>query len=408
MPQFARALKSRNYRRYFLGQLISLAGTWMQQIAMSWLAYRLSGSALVLGTIGFAGQIPILLFASVGGVWVDRVDRRRLLMATQCLSMVQALALTVLSWRGEATPTLLAALAFLLGCLNAIDVPARQAIAVQLVDEPDDLPNAIALNALLMNGARFVGPALAGIVVAEVGETACFLLNALSYLAVLLALSGIRLASRMAKPRVSAFTALQGGYRYVLRHRAIRLSLLLVAGVSFFATSYSVMLPIFAREVFGGGARTYGLLVGCSGAGSLVASLYLASRDASRPLAALVGNAAPCIGVALALFALTPWQGLAFAELFALGFFVIVTIAGSNTLIQTWVEEAYRGRVVGIYSMAFLGIAPLGSLAAGGLAHAFGIRGTLIGGALLTILLGLAYRIQAARSTNEALPGDAA
>ncbi|GAA5178733.1 MFS transporter [Niveibacterium umoris] len=391
LPQFARALRSLNYRRYFIGQLISLAGTWMQQIAMSWLAYRLTHSALVLGMISFFGQIPILLFASVGGVWVDRVDRRKLLLATQFLAMMQAGVLAIVSWQALATPTLLMVLAFALGCLNALDVPARQAVAVQLVDNPDDLPNAIALNALLMNGARFVGPALAGVVVAEAGETACFVLNALSYLAVLAALAGIRL-SAVPKSRGSALAAFHGGYRYALQHPTIRLLLLLVAGVSFFATSYSAMLPIFAREVFGGGARTYGLLVGSAGVGSLIASLVLAARDPAKPVGNLIAWAAPGIGFCLALFALTPWLGLAFVELMALGFCVIVTVAGSNTVIQSEVDEAYRGRVVGLYSMAFLGVSPLGSLAVGALAHAWGTRPTLLCGAFVTVLLGLTYR----------------
>ena len=180
LPAFARALGSRNYRLYFLGQLVSLAGTWMQQIAMIWLAYRLSGSAFVLGMIGFASQIPILIFASLGGVWTDRLDRRRLLLWTQALSMLQALLLAALAWQDLVSPCLLLVLAFFLGCINALDVPARQAIAVQLLDDPDDLPNAIALNSLLMNSARFVGPALAGFVVAAVGGAVCCVLNAIS------------------------------------------------------------------------------------------------------------------------------------------------------------------------------------------------------------------------------------
>ena len=403
MPSIVRALRSRNYRLYFIGQLISLAGTWMQQIAMIWLAYRLSGSALVLGMVGFASQIPILIFASLGGVWIDRLDRRRLLMRTQSLAMCQALLLAALAWLEWVTPGLLIGLAFLLGCVNALDVPARQAIAVQLVDDPEDLPNAIALNSLLMNSARFVGPALAGFVVALVGEAACFLLNAASYLAVLIALGAIRIpfAGGKATPTLQA---LGEGYRYVLAHRQIRLSLLLVACISFFATPYAVMMPLYAREILGGDARTYGLLIASAGAGSLLASLFLASRDDTRRLSHWVGLAAPSVGLSLALFAVTsrPWQ--AFPVLIALGFSVIVAIAGSNTLIQTRVDEHFRGRVMAIFSMAFLGIAPLGSLAVGSLAHGQGIRSTLAICGLITLAVGAIYRSLVVRGERNQSP----
>ena len=396
MSSFARALGSRNYRLYFVGQLISLAGTWMQQIAMVWLAYRLSGSAFVLGAIGFASQIPILLFASLGGVWTDRLDRRRLLMWTQSLAMLQALVLAGLAWQGWVSAELLVFLAFLLGCVNAVDVPARQVIAVQLVDNPDDLPNAIALNSLIMNAARFVGPVLAGFIVAVVGEAVCFLLNAVSYLAVLVALGAIRISLPRGKP-TPTLQALGEGYRYVLGHRRIRLSLMLVACISFFATPYAVMMPLFAKDIFGGDARTYGLLVGSAGVGSLLGSLFLASRDDTRRLGHWVGLAAPAVGVCLALFALTPLRWLAFPVLIALGFSVIIAIAGSNTLIQTRVDENFRGRVMAIFSMAFLGIAPLGSLAVGSIAHGQGIRSTLAVCGLITLAAGVIYRSVAAR-----------
>lgn len=394
VPPILRALRSRNYRLYFIGQLVSLAGTWMQQIAMIWLAYRLSNSALVLGSVGFASQIPILFFAAVSGIWVDRLNRRRLLMWTQSLAMLQALALASLAWLEQVTPGLLVVLAFALGCINAIDVPARQAIAAQLVDDREDLPNAIALNAFVMNAARFVGPALAGFVVAWVGEAVCFLLNAASYLAVLLALAAIRLPFQPGRG-ARALEALKAGYRYVAGHAQIRSSLLLVAWVSFFATPYAVMMPLFAREIFGGDARTYGLLIASAGAGSLAASLCLAARIDTEGLARWVGLAAPAVGAALALFAVTPRLWLAFPVLMALGFCVIVTVAGSNTLIQILVENDFRGRVMAIFSSAFMGIAPLGSLAVGSLAHSFGIRPTLVACGLLTLAAGLAYRFVA-------------
>lgn len=263
MPAYLRALASRNYRLYFAGQIVSLAGTWMQQIAMLWLAYRLSSSAFVLGTVGFASQIPILIFGAVGGVITDRFDRRRLLIATQALSMVQALALAAMAWLDSATPIHLIVLAFGLGCINALDVPARQSIVVQLIDDKADLPNAIALNSFMMHATRFVGPALAGWVVAVTGEALCFLLNAASYLAVLLALLAIRLpASTGTRPSAPPLQALKEGLAYCAGHRGIRSSLLLVASLSLLATPYAVLMPLFAKEIFGGDARLFGLLMG--------------------------------------------------------------------------------------------------------------------------------------------------
>ena len=391
MPPFLRALGSRNYRLYFVGQLVSMAGTWMQQIAMIWLAYRLSNSAFVLGTVGFASQIPILIFASLGGVWLDRLDRRRVMMWTQTLAMAQALVLAVLAWLEWVSPGILILMAFLLGCINAVDVPARQAIAARLVDRPEDLPNAIALNSFLMNAGRFVGPALAGFVVAMLGEALCFLLNAGSYLAVLLALGAMRMSFQGGRPS-PAFEALREGYRYAIGQPAIRRSLLLVSAISFFATPYAVMLPLYAREIFGGDASTYGLLVASAGAGSLAGSLFLATREDTQRLGHWVSLAAPAVGACLALFAHTPEQWLAYPVLTALGLSVIVTIAGSNTLIQTQVDEAFRGRVMSIFSTAFLGIAPLGSLAVGSLAHAVGIRPTLTACGLAALAAGALYR----------------
>lgn len=393
MPPFLRALDSRNYRIYFAGQLISLAGTWMQQIAMVWLAYRLSGSAFVLGAVGFASQIPILVFSALGGVVTDRFDKRRLLLATQALSMTQALLLALLAWLGEATVTHLIMLAFGLGLINALDVPTRQAIAVQLVDDKADLPNAIALNSFLMNAARFVGPTLAGFVVALVGEALCFLINAASYLAVLLALLAIRLPVEHARPDTPPpLQALREGLAYAARNRGIRSSLLLIACISFLAAPYVVLMPMFAKEIFNGDARLFGLLVGCAGAGSLVGSLYLAGRADTAGLQGLVSLAAPLVGVALGVFALSPGLWLAMPALVGLGMFIIVVVAGSNTLIQTRVDNAFRGRVMALFTMAFLGVAPLGSFTVGSLAHAFGVRPTLAACALLTVLAGVAYR----------------
>jgi MFS family permease len=391
LPHPLRALRARDFRLYFAGQLVSVAGTWMQQIAMAWLAYRLTHSALVLGLLGFASQIPILLFAPLGGVWSDRVDRRRLMMTTQVLAMLQALTLAVLAWQGWATPALLIGLAFVLGCINAIDVPARQSLVVHLVGDRALLSNAIALNSFMMNATRFVGPALAGLIVAWAGEAVCFLINALSYLAVLVALAALRTrpGSGAAKP---ALHALREGLAYTLGHRDIRLFLMLVAAVSFLVVPYVAMMPLYARTVLGGDARTFGLLVSSAGAGSLLASVFLASHRSIDRLARRVGRAAILAGAALAGFALNDAAVLAYPILMVLGFAVVLVAAGSNTLLQSWVRDDVRGRVMAIFTMAFLGIAPLGNLAMGSLTHAFGIRPAFLLFGTLAVLAGFAHR----------------
>lgn len=391
------ALRSRNYRLFFAGQLVSLIGTWMQQIAMSWLAYRLTDSAAMLGLMGFAGQVPILLFGTIAGVWNERLDRRRLLLWTQGLSMLQATLLFALASTDSATPALLLALALLLGCINAMDMPARQAFVAQLVADKADLPNAIGLNSFLMNASRFVGPALAGLLVAAYGEAACFLLNALSYLAVLLALAAIRVGPRPPARQQAAWHALREGLAYAFGHPQIRLPLLMIAGFSLLVTPYAVMMPVYARDLFQAGADTYGFLIASAGIGSLSASLFLALRGGRRIVAGLdrlVALATLSGGTLLAAFAFVPTATLAYPLLAMLGCSVILVAAGSNTLIQIAVAEEYRGRVMALFSTAFLGMAPLGSLAVGGLVSVFGVRPVLCSCGLLAAGLGLLYRQQ--------------
>ncbi len=389
-----RSLRSRDFRLFFAGQMVSMAGTWMQQIAMGWLAYRLTDSALILGLLGFASQAPILLFGALGGVWSDRLDRRRLMMATQSLALLQALALAVLTWQGWITPALLLCMAFLLGCINALDMPVRQSLVVHLVEDRAQLPNAIALNSMLMNATRFVGPALAGVIITLAGEAVCFALNAASYLAVLLALLALR-----ARPRGDAskhpLRALQDGLAYTFGHAEIRRFLLLVAAVGFLVTPYVVMMPLYARTLFDGDARTLGLLVSSAGAGSLMAALWLAARADVGDLARRISRAATLAGAALALFALNTQHALAYPILMVLGFSVVIVAAGSNILLQSWVRDDMRGRVMATFSMSFLGVAPLGSLSVGALAQVFGIRPTLFLCGALTLGVGLlhAYRL---------------
>ncbi len=382
-----RALRSRDFRLYFAGQLVSVAGTWMQQIAMAWLAYRLTHSAFILGLLGFASQVPILLFGALGGVWSDRMDRRHLMLWTQSLSLLQALAMAVLIWRGWLTPPLLLGLAFALGCINALDVPARQSLVVHLVEERALLPNAIALTSFLMNATRFLGPALAGFVIAWLGELACFVMNAASYLAVLLALLAMR-ARPGGHAAKSALHELFAGARYTFNHPDIRGALVRVAGVSFLVMPYLVMLPAYAKGVFHGDSRTYGFLASSAGAGSMLASVFLATREDVAGLARAVALAAITAGLSLALFALNPIHVLAYPLLMLVGFSVVLTAAGSNTLLQGWVRDDMRGRVMATFSMAFLGIAPLGSLAVGSLATLLGLPTTLALCGVLTLALG--------------------
>ncbi|HYP69064.1 MAG TPA: MFS transporter [Thiobacillaceae bacterium] len=389
-PQLLRALRSHDFRLYFGGQLISLAGTWMQQIAMSWLAFSLTHSAFVLGLIGFASQLPILAFGGFGGVWSDRFDRRRVLMWTQSLAMIQALLIAGLAWQGWISAPVLVLLAFILGCINAMDLPARQSFVVYLVEDREQLPNAIALNSLLMNATRFVGPALAGFVVAYMGEAVCFLINAVSYLAVLVALRAIRVRAGEGSA-IPALRALKEGFNYTFSHPDIRTCLMLIAAMGFLVTPYVVLMPMYAKDVFGGDASTFGTLISSAGAGSLTASLYLARRTSTRGLRRKVSIAAVISGAALAVFALNSRLGIAYPILIVLGFSVITTIAGGNTMIQTWVRDDMRGRVMATYSMAFLCTAPLGSLAAGSLAHTVGVRPTLFTCGVLAMLVGLAH-----------------
>lgn len=378
MPELLRALSHRNYRLYFSGQLFSLAGTWMQRIAMSWLVYRLTGSTLMLGVVSFAGQIPVLVLAPFGGVFSDRYDQRVMLLWTQSLALVQALLLAALTLSGRVQPWHLTLMALSLGIINAIDTPVRQAFVVQLVGNRADLGNAIALNSFTMNAARFIGPSIAGVVVGLAGEGVCFLINAASYLAVILALRAMITGKPEKRAHAPAGEAILQGLRYAFGVPGIRQLLILVAAVSFFVTPYVVLLPYFAREVYAGGAQTFGFLSAAAGAGALLGTLHLASQQGVGGLSRLIGRAALVAGVALAAFAVSRELWLAVTALVVLGFCVISIIASANTLIQAMVKDALRGRVMSLFTMAFLGVAPLGGLAAGWVAEHLGPRTTLL------------------------------
>jgi MFS family permease len=379
-----RALRSRNYRLFFGGQTISLVGTWMTRIATSWLVYRLTGSATLLGVVSFAGQIPAFFLAPLAGVWVDRWDRHRTLVVTQVLSMVQSFALAALALSGIITVGEIIWLSLAQGLINAFDMPTRQAFVVQMVESREDLGNAIALNSSMVNAARLIGPSLAGIVIAGVGEGYCFLIDGISYIAVIVSLLLMRIAAaapRRAPRRV--LEELAEGWRYVAGSAPIRSILLLLALVSVVGMPYTVLMPIFASDILHGGAHTLGFLMGASGAGALAGAVTLAMRRSVLGLGRRIAVATALFGGSLLAFSLSRWLWLSLLVLPLTGFGMMQQLASSNTILQTIVEDEKRGRVMSFYSMAFMGMAPFGSLVAGGLASWIGAPVTLaIGGAM--------------------------
>jgi MFS family permease len=374
-----RSLAHRNYRLYFAGQGISLVGTWMQQIAMSWLVYQMTQSSFQLGVVLFAGQIPALFLSPAAGVLADRWDRHRVLLLTQTLAMVQALLLALLTLTGRIEVWQLIALSLFLGTVNTLDMTTRQAFLSEMVTNHADLGNAIALNSSMVNGARLIGPMLAGIILAQTSAGVCFLLNGLSYLAVLLALLAMRLeGSRRKRHTTPLWQGLREGFQYVSGFAPIRTLLLLLGLSSLAGMSYSVLLPEFTVRRLGGDARTLAFLTAASGLGALAGALFLASRKSVLGLGRWILTALTLLGLGLLAFAWVADFTLALLVLFAIGFGMMVQMAGSNTLLQTIAAEDKRGRVMSFYTMAFLGMAPLGSLLTGVLAAWLGPPITLV------------------------------
>jgi len=378
-----RALRSRNYRLFVAGQSVSLVGTWMQQVAMSWLVYRLTGSAMLLGVVGFTSQIPTILIAPVAGVLADRWNRRRLLIATQALAMVQAVVLAVVVLSGIVQVWQILVLSLVLGVVNAFDIPIRQSFVVEMVEHRADLGNAIALNSSMVNAARLVGPSIAGVLVASVGEGICFLLNAVSYLAVLVALAAMRLppGAHHCRARRRIMHELQEGFRYAYEFGPIRSILLLVALVSLMGMPYTVLVPVFAKDILHGGAHTFGFLMTAAGSGALVGTLYLASRRSVLGLGRVIVVATGLFAGGIAAFALSGTVSLSLAALAVAGFGAMTLVASCNTVLQTILDEDKRGRVMSFFTMAFIGMAPFGSLGVGFMANMLGPRDTLLVGA---------------------------
>lgn len=393
-----RALRHRNYRLFFGGQSISLIGTWMTRVATAWLVYRLTHSAFLLGVVGFSGQIPIMLLGPFAGVWVDRWDRRRTLVVTQVLSMIQSFWLAGLALAHIITVGDIIALSLLQGAINAFDMPARQAFVVTMVEDRADLSNAIALNSSMVNGARLIGPSLAGIIIAVVGEGYCFLIDGVSYFAVIASLLLMQVAVAQARSRRTRVLAeLKEGWQYVSRSTPIRSILLLLALVSLVGMPYTVLMPIFAGRVLHGGAHTLGFLMGAAGVGALTGAVVLATRRSVLGLGRVVMMTAMGFGAGLISFASSRWLALSLPLMMLTGFCMMTQMASSNTILQTIVQEDKRGRVMSFYAIAFQGTAPFGSLIAGAAASRIGAPHTLMIGGSICVLGGLWFARQLPR-----------
>ncbi len=391
LPVLLRSLRHREFRYYFLGQLVSLHGTWMQNVAQAWLVYRLTQSSLMLGLVSFCALIPVLLFGLFGGVLADRWPRGKLFFAAQTIAMFQALLLAALTLAGHIQVWQIMALAFFLGVVHAFEMPARHVLIAQLVPH-NDLGNAIALNSGMFNMARFIGPALAGVLVGWLGEGWVFFLNGASFIGVLGALHAAGIMGLGAPRREgSAREHLLEGLRFAWRDRPIRVALLMLAAVSLAGVPYMVLMPVFAAEIFHGGAGTLGLLLGAAGAGALLGALRLAQRAGLSGLDRVIGSAALGGGVSLLLFALTPALALALPLLMLIGLSLTSLVASINTFIQSQVPDRLRGRVMALFSVTFIGLAPLGNLFAGALAHWIGVQITVACCGVVCATCGLVY-----------------
>ena len=390
-----RALKYRNFRLFFVGQGLSLIGTWLQQVAMGWLTYRLTGSAWLLGVVAFCSNAGILLFGNLAGVLADRINRRRGLFVTQSLMLTQAVVLAALTATDLVRTWHLVVLALWLGTCTAFDLPMRQSLYIRFVDDRADLPNAIALNSFLVNTARVVGPAVAGILLSTTGEAACFALNAFSFVAVIVALARMRW-SEDARPRLAGgwWTSWLEGVRYAISLAPTRSLLILVAVLSFTVSPYTTLMPVYARDIYGGDANTLGALLSSAGIGALSSTEYLASRPSVRGLGRLIVLAAAVAGIALAAFSYLRVYPLALVVMLAIGGGLILAAAASNTILHTIVDEHLRGRIASFYTLAFVGVAPLGNLAAGALAERFGAPMTFLLNGALAIVAALWFRRQ--------------
>jgi MFS family permease len=396
-----RALESKNYRLFFTGQAISMIGTWMTQVAMIWLVYHLTNSALLLGIVGFSSQIPSFVIGPFGGIFVDRWNRHRILVTTQILAMIQSLALAVLALTGIIQIWHIILLSIFQGFINAFDAPARQAFVMEMIEKKEDLGNAIALNSSMFNGARLVGPAIAGLVIASVGAGMCFLIDGVSYIAVIASLLAMKIKPRQITVQTTnVWQRLKEGFIYAFSFPPIRAILLLLALFSFMGMPYMVLIPIFATKILDGDAETLGFLMTASGLGALMGGIYLSSRQSVVGLGKVIAFSPAVLGVGLIIFSQSRLLWLSLLMMLIVGCASILQIASSNTILQTIVEEDKRGRLMSLYTMSFLGILPFGNLAAGALASRIGAPNTVMIGGLFCILGSLIFAKQLPKLTR--------
>jgi MFS family permease len=387
-----RSFQYRNYRLFFGGQSISLIGTWIQRIATPWLVYHLTDSVFLLGLVGFAGQLPTFIIAPFAGVLTDRWNRYHILIVTQIASMIQAFILALLYLTGTIAVWHIVLLSIFLGFVNAFDVPARQSFVVEMVEKKEDLGNAIALNSSMVNGARLLGPSIAGVLITFAGEGICFLLNGISYLFVIGSLLLMKVAPRKINGQnTRVLTELKEGFSYAFGFAPIRYIILLLAVVSLMGMPYTVLAPVFAKEILHGGSHTFGFLMGASGLGALTGALYLASRKNILGLVRIVPLAAGIFGLGLITFSLSRNLSLSLVLMVITGLGMMLQMASSNTIIQTIIDDDKRGRVMSFYTMAFMGTAPFGSFIAGALAKIIGAPNTILIGGIVCILGALIF-----------------
>ena len=396
LPHTFRALRHRNFRLFLGGQVVSLIGTWMQNVAQSWLVYRLTHSELLLGTAWFCGQIAVFALGPVGGFAADRFPRRKVVVVTQTLSMLQAFALAALTLSGRVQVWHVLALAGVLGAINAFDMPGRQALVIEMTSK-EDLINAISLNSAVFNAARVIGPAAAGVVLAAVTEGTCFLFNGISFLAVIVCLLAMRLPPAVPKTHPPFLSHLADGFRYAARHSAVRRVLALMGAATLSGMPGLVLMPFFADDIFHQGSRGLGILMGAMGIGAVVGTLVLAGRARVSGLARIMVYSGLTSGACYLAFAFSPSFYLSLAIMPVIGFSIMRQMASANTTIQTLIPDEYRGRIMALYSMTVVGLGPFGSLAAGALAAHFGARATMASGGVLALASSLVFAWQLRR-----------
>lgn len=387
-----RSLQYRNYRLFFSGQSISLIGTWMQRIAMPWLVYHMTGSALLLGVVGFAGQIPGFILAPMAGVFTDRWNRYRVLIFTQIFSMIHAFILAWLCLAGTIQIWEIIVLSTILGCVNAFDIPARHSFIIDMVERKEHLGNAIALNSFMFNGARLIGPSIAGIMLATTGEGVCFLINAISYIFVIISLLMMNIKPREIRKKCKpVFNELKEGFNYTFGYPPIKHLIILLSIVSLMGMSYSVLMPVFAKEILHGGSNTYGFLMGAAGFGALLGALYLASRESVIKLGRIVPFSSVLFGSALIALSFSRYFPVSLVLMIFIGLGMMMQAAATNTILQTITDDDKRGRVMSFYTMAIMGTAPFGALMAGALAKIIGTPSTILVGGVASVIGALIF-----------------